>query len=262
MGEDPEQLRRDIEATRRELTADVDALTEKVSPARVVERRVERTKSAVSNIKERVMGSASDKAAGISSSTGNGVGTLTSGVGDAASSAAASVSGAASSAVSTVASAPDRAKRRTEGNPLAAGVIAFGVGWLASSLLPSSEREQQAASKVTDLAKEHAEPVKAHLSGVASELKESLTEPAQQAVESVKSTAQDAAATVKEHAQSAGGDVADQAKTAASTLKSGSGSDDSPSSGAETTAVVAPIETESYQYDLGTNPATRESSTF
>ena len=36
--DDPEVIRRDIEATRADLSRDVDALTEKVSPARVVER--------------------------------------------------------------------------------------------------------------------------------------------------------------------------------------------------------------------------------
>ncbi len=261
MGEDPDQLRRDIEATRRELTADVDALTEKVSPARVVERRVERTKSAVSNLKERVMGSASDSGPGTSSRGGAGRSAVTSGVGDAASSAASSVSGVASTAASTVAAAPELAKRRTEGNPFAAGVIAFGAGWLASSLLPASQRERQAASKVTDLAKEHAEPVKAHLSEVAGELKDNLMEPAQQAVESVKSTAQDAASTVKENAKSAGGDVADQAKTAASTVKSETGSGD-PDATADPYEVRAPADIESHPYDLGSNPSARESSTF
>ena len=44
--DDPEVIRRDIEATRADLSRDVDALTEKVSPARVVERRVDRAKSA------------------------------------------------------------------------------------------------------------------------------------------------------------------------------------------------------------------------
>ena len=37
---DPEVIRRQIEDTRRELSYDVDALNEKVNPARVVDRRV------------------------------------------------------------------------------------------------------------------------------------------------------------------------------------------------------------------------------
>ena len=37
---DPDVIRRQIEDTRRELSYDVDALNEKVNPARVVDRRV------------------------------------------------------------------------------------------------------------------------------------------------------------------------------------------------------------------------------
>ena len=54
--DDPEVIRRDIEATRADLSRDVDALTEKVSPARVVERRVDRAKGAAGTVKEKVMG--------------------------------------------------------------------------------------------------------------------------------------------------------------------------------------------------------------
>ena len=38
---DPDVIRRQIEDTRRELSYDVDALNEKVNPARVVDRRVD-----------------------------------------------------------------------------------------------------------------------------------------------------------------------------------------------------------------------------
>ena len=41
MGKGPDEIRAEIEATREALSADVDNLTEKVSPARVVERKVE-----------------------------------------------------------------------------------------------------------------------------------------------------------------------------------------------------------------------------
>ena len=47
-------------------------------------------------------------------------------------------------------------RQKSEGNPLAAGLIAFGVGWLASSLIPATRREQQVASQVKEKAGEHA----------------------------------------------------------------------------------------------------------
>ena len=57
---DPDVIRRQIEDTRRELSYDVDALNEKVNPARVVDRRVTAAKGRITNLKEKVMGSAHD----------------------------------------------------------------------------------------------------------------------------------------------------------------------------------------------------------
>ena len=37
--DDPDQIRREIERTRQNLSSDVEALTEKVNPSRVVERK-------------------------------------------------------------------------------------------------------------------------------------------------------------------------------------------------------------------------------
>ena len=60
MSTDPDQIRSEIDQTQRELSADVDALTEKLSPPRIVERRVRRTRTAMTNMKDRIMGSTSD----------------------------------------------------------------------------------------------------------------------------------------------------------------------------------------------------------
>ena len=140
---DPDVIRRQIEDTRRELSYDVDALNEKVNPARVVDRRVTAAKGRMTNLKERVMGSAhgttsqahgmaSNAAGSVQGAASNAAGSVQS----AASSAAEGVQHAASSAVDAVQQAPDTIVRQAQGNPLAAGLIAFGVGWLVSSLLP------------------------------------------------------------------------------------------------------------------------------
>src|SRR3712207_8211301 len=55
---DPDAIRRQIEQTQRELSYDVDALNEKVNPARVMDRRVTAAKGRITRAKERVMGSA------------------------------------------------------------------------------------------------------------------------------------------------------------------------------------------------------------
>ena len=111
---------------------------------------------------------------------------------------------AASSAAGAVQEAPQAIRRQTRGNPLAAGLIAFGAGWLVSSLLPASRREQELADQAKQVAQEKVQPV---VQQVASEVGDNLREPAQQAVASVKSTAQDAKDTVAEEGRVATQDV-------------------------------------------------------
>jgi hypothetical protein len=113
-------------------------------------------------------------------------------------------------------SAPAAVRQQAQGNPLAVGLIAFGVGWLVSSVLPASEAEKQAAVQVKDKTTETVQPMAQQ---AAKDVAQNLKEPAQQAVEEVKSTASDAASTVTDQAKSATDDVKDQAKSAAGDLK-------------------------------------------
>ncbi len=165
MTTEPEQLRREIENTQRGLSADVDALTEKVTPRRIVQRRMGHARRAVTNLRDRVMGTASNGAQA---------------VGD-------TVSSSASSAAQAVGSLPETVRRGTEGNPLAAGLIAFGLGWLTASLLPASKQERELAGEARDFAQEHAQPV---VGEVAERMKENLRQPVQDAVESIKDAKQ------------------------------------------------------------------------
>jgi hypothetical protein len=106
-------------------------------------------------------------------------------------------------------------KRKTQGNPLAAGVIAFGLGMLVSSLIPSSEKERQAVSTLQD----NLEPVKEKATEVARDMGESLRPAAQEAAESVKSTAQGGVESVKQEGQAAAQDVKDQAQGSKETVQ-------------------------------------------
>ena len=213
---DPDVIRRQIEDTRRELSYDVDALNEKVNPARVVDRRVTAAKGRMTNLKEKVMGSAQDTTASAQGMASNAAGTVQ----DTASSAMGTVQDAASSAASAVQQAPDQMIRQTQGNPLAAGLIAFGVGWLVSSLLPASEKEKQLAQQAETAVKEHKDTLLEPAKQAAQEMGEQLRPAAEQAVESVKGTAQDAAATVKDEGQSAVEDVRGQAQESKDTVQS------------------------------------------
>jgi len=224
MSDDPDQIRQDIERTRAELSSDVDALADKVSPASIAHRRVEDAKSTLSGVKEKVMGKASDakamvqeRAPGLHSSD-DPYASQGPSVSDRASSAVSSAQGVMSSAQGAAKSAPTAVKAQAQGNPLAAGLIAFGAGWLVSSLLPASAKEQQAATQLKE--KATSGPLKEKLTDAAHELQGSLQGTAQEAVQSLKSTAQDAAQTVKDEAQSAKSDVQDSAQSAKQNVQS------------------------------------------
>ncbi|ONI79988.1 hypothetical protein ALI144C_25080 [Actinosynnema sp. ALI-1.44] len=191
--EDPRRIRREIERTQHNLSADVDALADKVSPGKVVQRRADRVRRGVTNLRDKVMGSAADTAADAR---------------DKVDSATTAVSDA-------VSDAPQAIRRQTEGNPLAAGLIAFGIGWLTASLIPASKAERQVADQAKDFAREHSE----QLGEVAGQVKDRLTEPAQQAAQQVKSTAQEATSTVADEARSAADDVKERAQDAKSTVR-------------------------------------------
>ena len=202
--DDPEVIRRNIDSTRADLSRDVDALTEKVSPGRVMSRNVDKAKGRMSAVKDRVMGSDDPRDGGAVGSVGGTASSIAGSVGD------------------TASSAPSMARQKTQGNPLAAGLIAFGVGWLASSLLPATEKEQQAAGALKDTASEHSEKLTAPLKEAAMSAKDNLAGPAQDAVQSVKGTATDAAAHVKGEAASAKDDVAGSAQQAKAEVQSSS----------------------------------------
>jgi len=180
----PEQIQREIEYTRQSLSSDVDRLTEKVTPGRVVSRRVDRVKSGAASMKERVMGAVPSGDA----------------VGSQVSSAKDSVGSTVGSMASSVGDAPQAARRQTQGNPLAAGLIAFGVGMLISSVAPVSEREKQLAAQAEDKAKG---PVQEQARQMAGELADSAKESAQQ----VKETASQAASHTVDEAKSRAEDV-------------------------------------------------------
>ena len=126
MSNDPDVIRAQIEATREGLSADVNELGDKVSPTQIAKRQGERIKGAATSVKDRVLGSAEN--------------------------AAQSAGGAVATVSDAVSDAPGMVARRTQGSPVAAGLIAFGAGMLLASLFPASRAEAQAAAAVKDQA--------------------------------------------------------------------------------------------------------------
>ena len=180
MSENPDAIRADIEATRARLGTNVDAVADKVSPSHIVQRQTDKVKDAVLGVKDKVMGAADH--------TGENLSDAGSAIGD----------------------APSQMKAKTKGNPLAAGLIAFGAGLLVASIIPASEKEREAA----DALKTAAEPLTTDLTEAAKEVAEGLKEPAQEAMENVKATATDATKHVQAESQDAVADVKDQAADA------------------------------------------------
>ncbi len=195
----------DIEATRASLSRDIDELTDKVSPARVMDRRKEAAKGRIGSIRDKVMGAAPDldtvrdrvPGAGSGPGSGPGVGERVSGV---ASNVSESVSSGASGAVDTLGA-------KAQGNPLAAGLVAFGAGMLLSALLPASDKETRVASKAVEAAKEHGQPVLDEAKSVGQQMGQELKESAAESAQQVKETAQASAETVKAEGQSSAQNV-------------------------------------------------------
>ncbi|MEO6309699.1 MAG: DUF3618 domain-containing protein [Leifsonia sp.] len=173
---DPDQIRADIERTRSNLGSDVDALADKVTPSKIAHRQSEKVKNAIGAVTDRVMGST------------------------------AAARGAASDVADAVADAPHQAAEKAKGNPLAVGLIAFGVGWLAASLVPASTKEKEMAKSLTDAA----QPLLKEVQHAAKDIVDDLREPAKDAVAAVKETAIDGADAVKSEATFAVSDLKDQ----------------------------------------------------
>jgi hypothetical protein len=213
---DPDEIRADIERTRATLSNDVDELAESVKPQSVARRQVEKVKDAVGSVKERVMGSDDDDYdRGAADTVADRASGAKDAVADRAYTAKETVSEKASQAGEAVREAPTTLKRKTQGNPLAAGVIAFGLGMLVSSLIPSSEKERQAVSSL----QENIEPVKQKAAEVARDVGESLKPAAQEAAESVRTTAQEGVESVRQEGQYAAQDVKDQAQQSKETVQ-------------------------------------------
>lgn len=270
MGEDTTRLRQEIEQTREDLTRDVDLLTEKTSPSRIVERRVRRTKRGLAGIRDRVMGTVSEHTPGHGRHVGGGdqggygyqsgsgyrggygysgeeysqglageytgsaeygahpmgesteqSGSTLTAVKDRATGAMSSAGEAVSSAGENLRGAAHGAKEHAEGNPLAAGLLAFGAGWLISSLLPASESEIRAARRATEQAKQHSGPVVEQVKQAAGEVGSQLKDSAQDAAQQVKEKAQDAAQTVQEEGKSSAAKVKEEATSQSSSAGGG-----------------------------------------
>ncbi|MFD2767192.1 DUF3618 domain-containing protein [Micromonospora eburnea] len=192
MSNDPDRIRQQIEQTRSELVSDVDALTDKVDPRRIAGDRVGQARGAITRVKEKMMGTPTD---------GHHPGQQMSSAGGSMRSHAREVG------------------QQAQGNPVAAGLIAFGAGLLVSALIPPSRSERHWAGQAKGMASQHSDELREQASQVGHQMRDNLREPAMQAAQSVGSTAMHGASAVRGQARSAAQQVQGRAQETAGELR-------------------------------------------
>jgi hypothetical protein len=145
-----------------------------------------------------------------------------------------SLMGSASSVQSSLASATDSISHgpqaalaggsqaaviQTKGQPMVAGALAFGLGFLAAAAFPGSRTEGQLAQKVQEIAqpvvdelKEAGQEAVSALKDPALESVNQLKDAATSSVDEVRGTAQDSVGEVKTKLNAAVDEVKDQTK--------------------------------------------------
>ena len=161
------ELKRDIEDRRSEISRTVDQMENRVNPGHVAARQTYKIRRALTEWKDKIMGS--DQTQG---GLKNVIGEVT----------------------DTVSTAPDQVMARTRGNPLAAGVIAFGAGALIASLLPETPTERKLAATLQPGVQEATSRLTEAGRNIADDLKDDVKE----GVENIRDTAASAAQGMKE----------------------------------------------------------------
>ncbi|HEY0536462.1 MAG TPA: DUF3618 domain-containing protein [Actinoplanes sp.] len=207
MAEEPDRLRQEIEYTRAGLTRDVDRLAEKTSPKQVARRRWTAVKEKVMGGTEQARGAVGSGAStvqefgGTVQEFGGTVQAKASHLGDVA-------GDKAHEAADAVRGAPQAVATQTQGNPIAAGVIAFGVGMLAATLIPVTDAERRAGQELKD----HSDGLTDRVKDAAGELKDDVGGTVQEAAGRLKGTAQDAVQTTTDQARSSAQDTVQAAR--------------------------------------------------
>jgi ElaB/YqjD/DUF883 family membrane-anchored ribosome-binding protein len=200
--DDPAVIRRDIDRTRGDREDTIDAINDRVNPRRIRDRRTNRMRRYWSSVRESVMGSSGYDRSSFRDRTPD--------VGGRVDQVREATSARADQARQALSDTPETVQRQTRGNPLTAGMIAFGVGTLIGSALPDSDAERRAVRRATDHV--DVEGAKQRLSEHAHEVQSGVQDKAREAAEDLKGSARDAAQDVKDHAQHEGQRVKEDAR--------------------------------------------------
>ena len=176
MGQDTQELRSEIERRRGDIGETLDAIGDRLSPGRMITRRRNRVANRLHTMRDRVMGTVTEGKEMLSDSAG-------------------AVSGTVRGAMEDVreAASPDAVRQQVDqqvnGRPLAAGVTAFGLGFLVAAAFPSTRAEAKAAQSIA----RQAEPITKELAEAGREIVDDVQDEASRASQELKDTAADAA---------------------------------------------------------------------
>ncbi|GIG86033.1 DUF3618 domain-containing protein [Plantactinospora endophytica] len=204
MTSDPSQIRADINRTQDTLGANMNALGDRMNPRNAANRQAGKVRGGWQRIRENVMGSTAHARDNVMGARDNVMGTAQ----HARETSQARLAGAGN----RLQSMGQQARQQPEGHPLAAGLIAFGLGVIASALLPASDPERRMAGRLRDEFSEHSGQLKQQATGAAQQAREHLREPVQQATESVRSKAGQQAGGMREQARSSAQELRGQAQ--------------------------------------------------
>ncbi len=187
MGQDPEQIREEIEQTRAEMGETVGAITYKTDLK-------SRTRDKVSDTKDKITGKASDVKDRVTGTVSSATDALPGG----GSGGGGSEGGGLSAAKDRISSAtPDaqevkykarRAASVAQQNPLGLAIGSLALGFLAGSLIPSTDVENEKIGPIADQIKEEAQNV----GHEALERGKAVAAQAQEAASSAMQASQDA----------------------------------------------------------------------
>jgi gas vesicle protein len=215
-----DQLRAEAAERRQAIATDLELMGDRVSPARMAERRKAAFRERMTGVRNSVFGtpdqpSRSHAAYGYPQTYGepsHAATTLREG-----GNGSASLSDRAGGAVEAVRQhTPDSLGEATQGNPLGVAVVGFGVGLLAATLLPSSPDEKRLANRIQGSLEEGA----AQLGGMGKDAIDHIKPEAQQAVADVKDSAKEHVETVKSEAQDKASSVRDTAQSKSEEVRS------------------------------------------
>ena len=214
------QIRRDIARTRGEMSETIEALEQRladtkesvmdrVSPRRVWERKTEGVRHKLEDVRASMTGMTTrseDQMIRMRNRTQTKVQGLSDQAGDSA--------GALSEQAQR---APSAVRDRVEDYPLAAALVAVGVGFALAKVLPPTELERQAAQRIQS----ELQPLKEQTTQAGREVAGEIKQSAQGRMKEIKGRASEAAQQVKEEAKSSAAQVKDQAQDASTEVKEG-----------------------------------------